>query len=138
MVEEARREVGEGGEGRVECRGYRVVDLETGEVYEESGELQLFCPAPGGWLYVNFEDSSGVFSGASLEEAYRNLLRHAVKREVEQVEEYCGKAEEALRGGDSAGYRLYASYCEEWLQYLEESLRKLDRLRRGKLKVELI
>ena len=138
VVEEARREVGEGKEGRVECRGYRAVDLETGEVLEESYELRLFCPAPGGWLYVDFEDSSDVLSGSSPEELYRNLLRRAIRREIEWVEKYCGMAEEALRGGDSGSYRLYASYCEDWLRELEEDLRKLDKLRRGKLRVELI
>ena len=138
VVEEARREVGEGGEERVECRGYRVVDLETGEVLDESYELRLFCPAPGGWLYVDFEEPSDVLPGASPEELYRKLLRRTIRYEIERVEKYCGMAEEALRGGDSDRYRLYASYCEEWLRELEEDLRRLGKLRRGKLRVELI
>ncbi len=138
VIEEARREVGEGGEGKVECRGYRVVDLETGEVLEESYELQLFCPAPGGWLYVNFENAEDVLSGSSPEELYRNLLRRAIRRNIEWAERYCGMAEKALRDGDSDRYRLYADYCEEGLRDLEEDLRRLGKLRRGKLRVELI
>jgi hypothetical protein len=138
VVEEARREVGEGEEGRVECRGYRVVDLETGEVLEESYELRLLCPAPGGWLYVDFEDPSDVVSGSSPEDLYRNLLLHATARDIEWAEEYCGKAERALREGDGDLYRHYASYCESALEDLEEDLRELDKLRRGKLRVELI
>ena len=138
VIEEARREVGEGGEGKVECRGYRVVDLETGEVLEESYELQLFCPAPGGWLYVNFEDPSDVVSGSSPEDLYRNLLLRAAAHDTEYAEEYCGRAERALREGDGDRYRLYAGYCESALEDLEEDLRKLDKLRRGKIRVELI
>ena len=138
VIEEARREVGGAGERRVECRGYRVVDLETGEVLEESEELQLFCPAPGGWLYVNFEDPGDVVSGSSPEDLYRNLLLRATARDVEWAEKYCGKAERALREGDGDLYRLYAGYCEEGLRDLEEDLRRLDKLRRGRIRVELI
>jgi hypothetical protein len=138
VIEEARREVGGALGRKVECRGYRVVDLETGEVLEESYELQLLCPAPGGWLYVNFEDPSDVVSGASPEEVYRNLLLHAIKRNIEWAEERCGKAERALREGDGALYRHYAGYCESAVEDLEEDLRRLDKLRRGKIRVELI
>jgi hypothetical protein len=138
VIEEAKREVGGVLERKVECRGYRVVDLETGEVLEESYELQLFCPAPGGWLYVNFEDPSDVVSGASPEDLYRNLLLRATARDVESAEEYCGKAERALREGDSGLYRHYAGYCESAVEDLEEDLRRLGKLRRGKIRVELI
>jgi hypothetical protein len=138
VIEEARREVGGVLERKVECRGYRVVDLETGEVLEESYELQLFCPAPGGWLYVNFEDPSDVVSGASPEDLYRNLLLLGIAQDIEWAEERCGRAERALREGDSALYKHHAEYCESALESLEEALRKLDKLRRGKLRVELI
>jgi len=138
VIEEAKREVGEVGVREVECRGYRVVDLETGEVLEESYELQLFCPAPGGWLYVNFEDPSDVVSGSSPEDLYRNLLLRATVHDIEWAEKYCGRAERALREGDGDLYRHYAGYCEDGLRELEEDLRRLDKLRRGKLRVELI
>jgi hypothetical protein len=130
--------VGGVGGRKVECRGYRVVDLETGEILEESYELRLFCPAPGGWLYVNFEDPSDVVSGSSPEDLYRNLLLLEIAQDVEWAEEHCGRAERALREGDSALYKHYAEYCESALESLEEDLRRLDKLKRWKLRVELI
>jgi hypothetical protein len=137
LVEEARREVGEVG-GRVECKRHLIVDLETGEVVEES-DTRCFCSVPGGgWLYVDFGDPFDcMVFGASPEEAYRNFLRLAALRRTERVEEYCGKAERALRGGDGGLYRLYAGSCEEELGKLEETLRMLDKLRRGKLRIEI-
>jgi hypothetical protein len=138
VIGEAKREVGGVWGRKVECRGYRVVDLDTGEILEESYELKLFCPAPGGWLYVNFEDPSDVVSGASPEDLYRNLLLLETAQDIEWAEERCGRAERALREGDIALYEHHAEYCESALESLEEDLRRLDKLKRGRLRVELI
>ena len=93
---------------------------------------------PGGWLYVDFDDPFDyMVFGASPEDAYRNFLRLAALRRIEQVEEYCGRTERALREGDGDLFRRYAGSCEEALGELEETLRMLDKLKRGKLRIEI-
>ena len=136
LVEEAKREVGEVGE-RVECKHHLIVDLETGEVVEES-DTRYFCSVPSGWLYVDFDDPfEHMVFGASPEDAYRNFLRLVALHRIERAEEYCGKAEGVLREGDISLFRRYARGCEEALGELEETLRMLDKLKRGKLRIEI-
>ena len=122
--------------GAPRCRAWRAVDPETGEEVELHDELDRLCPAPGGWLYVDCEDPEGrVVGGRSPEEVYEGVLRLRLLSGAEWAEERCARAEAA---GDEDERRYYRSLCEEALGWLRENLELLERLREGRLRVEVL